>query len=41
MSLLLLFLIWPLLLDPSATHNQFGGYIEACGQLPPLVGDDC
>jgi hypothetical protein len=23
------------------SHNIFGGYIEACGQLPPLVGDDC
>jgi hypothetical protein len=23
------------------THNASGGYIEACGELPPLVGDDC
>jgi hypothetical protein len=23
------------------THNQFGGAIEACGNLPPLQGDDC
>jgi hypothetical protein len=23
------------------SHNQYGGYIEACGDLPPLVGDDC
>jgi hypothetical protein len=23
------------------SHNIYGGYIEACGQLPPLVGDDC
>jgi len=23
------------------SHNRFGGYIPACGQLPPLVGDDC
>lgn len=25
--------------EPS--HNAYGGYIPACGQLPPLVGDDC
>jgi hypothetical protein len=23
------------------THNDKGGYIPACGELPPLVGDDC
>jgi hypothetical protein len=23
------------------SHNQYGGYIDACGDLPPLVGDDC
>ena len=23
------------------THNEEGGYIEACGDLPGLVGDDC
>ena len=23
------------------THNKHGGYIPACGELPPLVGDDC
>jgi hypothetical protein len=23
------------------SHNKEGGYIEACGNLPPLVGDDC
>lgn len=23
------------------THNSCGGYIPACGKLPPLVGDDC
>lgn len=23
------------------THNAAGGYVTACGALPPLVGDDC
>lgn len=23
------------------THNAAGGYKDACGDLPPLVGDDC
>lgn len=23
------------------THNPHGGYADACGDLPPLVGDDC
>ena len=23
------------------THNPVGGYIEACGELPPVLGDDC
>lgn len=23
------------------THNAAGGYINACGELPPLIGDDC
>lgn len=23
------------------THNEYGGYIDACGDLPGLVGDDC
>jgi hypothetical protein len=23
------------------SHNEHGGYIEACGELPGLVGDDC
>lgn len=23
------------------THNEFGGYIDACGDLPGLLGDDC
>lgn len=23
------------------THNEHGGYIPACGDLPGLVGDDC
>jgi hypothetical protein len=22
-------------------HNAAGGYIPACGQLPPMIGDDC
>lgn len=22
-------------------HNTSGGYYEACGELPGLVGDDC
>lgn len=22
-------------------HNEHGGYRPACGELPPLVGDDC
>jgi hypothetical protein len=23
------------------SHNAAGGYIDACGDLPGLVGDDC
>jgi len=23
------------------SHNEQGGYIESCGDLPGLVGDDC
>lgn len=23
------------------THNDAGGYTDACGDLPGLVGDDC
>ena len=23
------------------SHNAHGGYIDACGDLPGLVGDDC
>lgn len=23
------------------THNKHGGYIDACGDLPGMVGDDC
>jgi hypothetical protein len=26
---------------PVRTHNAHGGYIPACGELPPLIGDDC
>lgn len=22
-------------------YNRYGGYVPACGELPPLVGDDC
>jgi hypothetical protein len=22
-------------------HNAAGGYIEACGELPGMLGDDC
>ncbi len=25
----------------SATHNLHGGYRDACGELPGLIGDDC
>lgn len=28
-------------MDASPTHNAHGGYIDACGELPGLVGDDC
>jgi len=23
------------------SHNPAGGYIDACGDLPGLLGDDC
>lgn len=26
---------------PLNSHNEHGGYRDACGELPPLVGDDC
>jgi hypothetical protein len=26
---------------PSDSHNEYGGLISACGELPPLIGDDC
>lgn len=26
---------------PVPSHNAHGGYIPACGDKPPLVGDDC
>jgi hypothetical protein len=26
---------------PEQTHNAAGGYIDACGDLPGMVGDDC
>jgi hypothetical protein len=25
----------------TSSHNAFGGYRDACGELPGLVGDDC
>ena len=27
--------------DDVPSHNAAGGYIDACGDLPGLVGDDC
>lgn len=27
--------------QPERSHNADGGYIDACGELPPLIGDDC
>jgi hypothetical protein len=32
-------LILALLLAPA--HNARGGYIDACGHLPGMLGDDC
>jgi hypothetical protein len=29
------------MMDARPTHNAAGGYIDACGELPGLVGDDC
>lgn len=23
------------------SHNALGGYVEACGDLPGVIGDDC
>lgn len=23
------------------SHNAHGGYVDACGELPGLIGDDC
>jgi hypothetical protein len=37
--LLLALIMWANFDPPS--HNEHDGYIEACGQLPGLVGDDC
>lgn len=25
----------------AATHNAAGGYTDACGELPGMLGDDC
>lgn len=32
---------YPISDDEQSSHNQYGGYREACGELPPLIGDDC
>ena len=26
---------------PAGRHNAAGGYRDACGDLPGLIGDDC
>lgn len=26
---------------PAFDYNEYGGYVEACGELPPILGDDC
>lgn len=31
----------PVVAGVANTHNAAGGYIDACGDLPGLVGDDC
>jgi hypothetical protein len=23
------------------THNEYGGFYDSCGDLPPVIGDDC
>lgn len=25
----------------TGSHNRHGGYVDACGDLPPVYGDDC
>ena len=25
----------------ASSHNARGGYVDACGQLPGMIGDDC
>ena len=27
--------------DTTTSHNEAGGYRDACGDLPGLLGDDC
>lgn len=27
--------------EPEPAHNAAGGYREACGELPGMLGDDC
>lgn len=31
----------PCTVTAGQSHNSCGGYVPACGNLPPLVGDDC
>lgn len=31
--------VW--LSSPVTQHNERGGYIPACGELPGVLGDDC
>ena len=26
---------------PAGRHNAAGGYVDACGELPGLIGNDC
>lgn len=33
--------LWAVEWDSRPTHNAAGGYIDACGQLPGALGDDC
>jgi hypothetical protein len=43
-ALLLAILVFTLAgcaMQPTPSHNAYGGYIPACGEMPPLVGDDC
>lgn len=33
--------VYPFTDWPDDEHNDLGGYIPACGERAPLVGDDC